>query len=188
MELDDLKTVWNEQSIDSHDQESERTKVMGIIKGSHRGILRSFTIDLVVAVGLNLAFVVVVFMFGSRVMPFLFKLIIAANVVAVPIYYKLYKSMMYLKHLDFGRDLKSSLESFLEYYRETLRFYKRSTVLLIVALLLLFSLDNSFQQLEFWIRMAIVFYLGIFLASTSWLVDKLYGGRIHEIESYLSNS
>jgi hypothetical protein len=188
MELDDLKTAWQENANGSQNLESERQRVMTIISGSRRSILRSFTIDIIVGIALNLSFAIVLIMFGSHVMPFLYKLMIGANLISLPIYYKLYKSTIYLKHLDFGQDMKANLETFLDYYRGTLRFYKRSTYLLIAALLLLFFLDDSFLQLDLWIKVAVVAYLGIFAVGIGWLIDRLYGRRISQIESYLQNS
>lgn len=188
MELDDLKTVWKENTNDAQNHESERQRVLTIISGSRRSILRSFTIDIILGLALNVSFVIVLIVFGSAVMPFLYTLMIGANVISLPIYYKLYKSTIYLKHLDFGQDVKASLETFLDYYRGTLRFYKRSTYVLIGALLLLFFLDDSFLQLDLWIKVAVVAYLGIFVVGIGWLIDRLYGRRISQIESYLQNS
>ncbi len=187
MELDDLKKIWSENFHPPHDVELERQKVERIIGGSRRSIMRSFTIDIIVGVGLNLAFVIVLMVFGSAVMPFLYKLIVAANLASLPVYYKLYRSTMYLKHFDFGQNIKANLENFLGYYRGTLRFYKATTYVLIIALLILFSFDDSFQQLEFWIKVAVFGYLGVFLVGTGWFIDRLYGHRISEINSYLQN-
>ncbi|HWA34086.1 MAG TPA: hypothetical protein VG737_08160 [Cyclobacteriaceae bacterium] len=187
MEIDDLKIIWKEDVGAPPDIESERTRIMAIITGSRRSIIRSFAIDILVSVGLNLAFVAVLVIFGDAVMPFLYKLVIAANLVALPVYFKLYRTTRYLKHFDFGKNVKENLGKFLDYYRGALRFYKRSTYVLIAALLLLFYFDESFLELALWIKVTIVAYLGVFLLGIGWLIDRMYGRRISGIESFLQN-
>ncbi len=186
MELDDLKTIWKTPEANTIGDEYDRERVMKIIQGSHRSIRRSFTSDIVVTLCLNLIFAITVMIFGGAIQNFLYKLVIVANLVSLPIYYRLYKSVQYLAHFDFGLDIRTSMSAFVDYYKRTLFLYKWATYGMIVGLLVLFSLDESFLALALWIKIMIVAYLLVFLVTAGWLLKKFYGGRIRRIEFYLN--
>lgn len=186
MELDDLKTIWKAPEANTIGDEYDRERVMKIIQGSHRSIRRSFTSDIVVALCINLTFAIIVMIFGGAIQNFLYKLVIVTNLVSLPIYYRLYKSIQYLAHFDFGLDVRTSMSAFVDYYKRTLLLYKWATYGMIICLLVLFSLDQSFLELALWIKTVVVAYLLVFLAAAGWLLKKFYGRRISRIESYLN--
>lgn len=185
MELDDLKSAWKHLDVSSSQHTLDSKEVLNLISQSHKRIKHAFVADVLIALGIWLSFVVVVIIFRQAVQLFLYKMVLTTVMFAIPIYYRLYRSIRFLTTIDYGKDIKTSLQEFIRYYKITIRYYQMGTYVMIGVLLILFFTDLSFLELALWIKGVIVLYLVLVSLLIQPLLKRIYWRKIESIESLL---
>jgi hypothetical protein len=186
MELDDLKSVWKADQGQRSEVE-EREVILQIIRRSDRGISKMLKWELAVG-GLGaLLYLVVIFYFDQKINSFHYKLIVPIVLFALPIYYRLYRSRESLRNMDYSGDVRSTLTSFLTYYKKTLLIYQWGTYAAFVMLAIVFATDQQFKTLKFWWQAAVYAYLAVGMLLAGPLVKRLYGHKVKAIEAYLAD-
>ncbi len=188
MELDDFKEKWKSPDIfdpQSVKKEDLQKKIDTIAK-SNGGIRKAFLFEVLFMAITYVGFLLVV-IFSSHVQSFIYKLVIVTLLGAVPICYRLYKSQKWLNSIDYAKDIRTNLMAFSVYYKMTLRLYRLISYLVIILLLVLFYTDESFLDLQPWLKISIVSYMFLILLLTGPYINKVYGKRVDSIESFLND-
>lgn len=188
MELDDLKHAWrnNTEHADiSAKDEHLKVKIAEIIR-SKRGLASNILFELVTAAFIYVIVGVVMSLYFKQVPMFIIKLIIIIFLGTLPIYYRLYLSMQWLKVIDYGKDIKSNLEEFIRYHRTTMKVYQIGGYSLTVLLFIVFITDTSFQAFEFWVRASVLCYLVICALLIKPLINRFYGRKSKVFEGFLA--
>jgi hypothetical protein len=188
MELDELKSIWKKSTTATSDSSRENApEVSRILETSRKGIGKVFAVEIVVAIVLYVGFVLMVVLSGLAIQSFIYKLIIITALFALPIYYRLYRSIRFLSDMDFSADLKSNLVQFLVHYKTSLRFYKWATYLMVIVILIFFFTDDSFIALSTSLKIGTMLYMAFVSVIVGPLVNRVYGKRIHAIEGLLAD-
>ena len=188
MELDDLKHAWKnntEHPEISAKDEHLKAQIAEIIR-SKRGLSSNILFELIVAVFIYVIVGVVLGFYFQQVPMFIIKLVIIIFLGTLPIYYRLYLSMQWLKVIDYGRDIKSNLEEFIRYHKTTMKVYQIGGYSLIMLLFIVFITDTSFQAFEFWVRASVLFYLVICALLIKPLINRFYGRKLKVFEGFLA--
>ena len=185
MELDDFKSLWKQSELTLGKSAPDTEEILQIISRSRRGIQRAFLADILIATAVWFTFTLTVIFFRQTVQPFLYKLVLITVLFAIPVYYRLYRSIRFLNNIDFGKDIRTNLMEFLGYYKVTLQFYRWGTYFMMIAMLIVFFTDNSFLQLGFGIRSVVVLYMVIAFVFAVPLVKWMYGKKIASLELFL---
>ncbi len=185
MELDDFKSHWRHSAKDDDKSLTDTQEILQIISRSKRGIQRAFLADILIATAVWLIFTLVVVFFRHIVMLFLYKMVFITVLFAIPVYYRLYKSIRFLHTIDFGKDIRTNLMEFLSYYKITLQFYLWGTYFMLFVMLGLFFTDDSFLQLPLWIKGVVVLYLALAFLFAGPLVRWMYGKKMESIERFM---
>ncbi len=125
MELDDLKHAWRnniEHPQISANDEHLKVQIAEIIR-SKRGIASYIRLELVLTAFIYIVVALVVGFYFEYVPMFIIKLIVIIFLGTLPIYYRLYSLMRWLKIIDYGRDIRSNLNEYVHYYKITMRIY-----------------------------------------------------------------
>lgn len=184
MELDDLKQAWKIPEKLKPEAE-DRDAIIRIIHRSGKGIARMIVWEGAIAVVMFSFFAIVVIFFNDRISLFHYKLVVPIVLYAIPVYYRLYRSLQFLRNLDFSRDIRSTLKAFVGYYSTTLRFYRWGSYVALIFLLVIFLTDEKFLAIDWWIQAMVVGYLLLAMAVTGPFVKRMYGSKVRDIESYL---
>jgi len=184
MELDDLRGAWKTPEKLKPEAE-DREFIVRVINRSGKGITRMMLWEGIVAIVMFSFYGVVVIFFSDRVSLFHYKLIVPIVLYAIPVYYRLYRSLQFLRNLDFSRDIRSTLQIFVKYYSTTLRFYQWGSYAALLFLLVIFLTDSQFLAVDGWIQALVIGYLILAMIVTGPFVKRMYGSKAKEIESYL---
>lgn len=186
MELDDLKHTWknsSEQLDMSMRDERLKTRLTEITRSKHR-LVSNILFEFVVATLMYAGVALTLSFYFQQVQLFIIKLIVIIFLGTLPIYYRLYLSMRWLRKIDYGRDIKSNLEEFVRYYRTTIRIYRVGGYVLIAVLFLVFITDTSFHALEAWVQASILIYLLLCALFIKPLTNRFYGRKLKVFESF----
>lgn len=187
MELDDLKHAWRNNikhpEISAND-EHLKVQIAEIIR-SKRGITSYIRFELVLTAFIYTVVALVVGFYFEYVPMFIIKLIVIIFLGTLPIYYRLYCLMRWLKIIDYGRDIRSNLNEFVRYYKITMRIYLVGGYTLIALLFVVFITDTSFLALEFWVRAFVLSYLVICAIFIKPIINRFYGRKIKVFEGFL---
>lgn len=183
MELDDLKKDWKElQTVSSNEDTPE---ILAIISRSRKSVRKIFAIEILIAVAIYIGFIIMVVIYGVAVPSYLYKVVMITLLLAIPIYYRLYRSIHFLENLNFGKDMKSMLTQFLIYYKNTMKIYKWGSYLMIIFIVIAFFTDKAFMELSTLFKTIFTAYLGLLSLTISPLVNRIYGRRIKGLEQLL---
>jgi len=186
LELDDLKNTWkNLQSDELVPEKEERGKIKEIIGRSRKRILTAIVWEIILTIIIYISFFGVVVLFPSSISSYHYKLAIIIGLFAIPVFYRLFRSVSFLNQIDYGRDIRTNLSGFLAYYKTTILFYRRGGYITICTLIAVFFTDASFMQLQLWIQVLILLYLIIFLLALNPWIKYMYGGKIKQIEAFM---
>ncbi len=187
MELDDLKAKWKasgdlqprveiRQSLERRISEIER---------SGRGIRTSFLFELMIIFVMYSAFITFVWIFGDRVLGYMYKMVFILGVGFLPALWRLHKAQKWIRSMDYTRDIQSNIRSFLTFYNRTLVIYKWSSYIVIVALLVMLFSDRDFISLSLYFRVGIVVYMAIAMLLTGPYIRVVYGRKTDAFEKFL---
>jgi hypothetical protein len=188
LELDDLKTAWKKlQSKELIPEKEERDKIMQIIERSRKGILTALTWEIILTLIIYISVLAVAFLFHSRLSSYHFKLLILVWLFAIPVFYRMSRSVSFLNQIDYGSNIRTNLTEFLVYYKTTIQFYRWGGYITICTLIVVFFTDAAFLNLQVWIQGLIVVYLIIVFFALGPLIKTVYGSKIKSIEIFLSD-
>lgn len=188
MELDDLKEQWarpdwnNAQAGD----DSEANKIQSILSKSRSGIRRMFSIEMGIGLLMYILFGLLAFWVKDSVELFLYKLVAVITVFAIPIYYRIYRSIRLLETADYGKDMKSHLSAFLTHYKITMAIYQWGSYLMILGCLLVFYTDDSFMRQSLLAKVLITLYMILAMIITKPLVNRFYGRKVKSMEEFVN--
>lgn len=185
-ELDDLKNTWkNLQSHETKPGKEERDRIKEIIGRSRKGILTALAWEIILTIIIYISFFGVVVLFPSSISSFHYKLIVIIGLFAIPVSYRLFRSALFLKQIDYGRNIRIYLTEFLAYFKTTMQFYRWGGYITICTLIAVFFTDVSFMNLQQWIQVFTLGYLITWLLALNPLIKHMYGKKIKLIEAYM---
>ncbi len=186
MELDDLKGVWKRQVMPPP-AEPDKERFRQIIQRSNRGISRILFWESVLGVAMIVFFGVSTLIFNERMHTYFIKLAIPVIVYAIPVYYRLYRSIRFLRTVDYSEDMRSTLTSFLDYYTKTIRLYVWGGYLAVLSVAVLLFTDAKFISLSILWKTIVLVYLGIAMLAIGPFARRYYGRKAKAIRQYLED-
>lgn len=188
MELDDLKEQWARPDWNNmqanHANEAEI--IQGIISKSRRGIRRIFSIEVGIGLLMYILFGILAFWVKESVSFFLYKLVAVITVFAIPIYYRIYRSIRLLETADYGKDMKTHLSAFLTHYKITMAIYQWGSYVMIIGAMIVFYTDESFMRQSLSAKIWITVYMIVCMIITKPLVKRFYGRKVKSMEAFVS--
>lgn len=186
MELDDLKIIWKESRTKVTTSGEPQVHILKAITQSEKRIQRVLTIEIVLTIILYGLFFAAVFSI-QNIPSYQYKLVIVVGLFAAFIFYRMYKSLRFLRRIDFGKNVHTTLIRFLLHYKITLKLYQWGGYFTILVLFLLFFTDSSFLELQLWVKGLIVVHLLITMLAVGPVVKRVYGRKIQSIERFLND-
>jgi membrane protein YdbS with pleckstrin-like domain len=190
MELDDLKKQWAKPDW-NHAQaghEHEADAIQAILSKSKRGIRRIFSIEMGVGLFMYVLFGVLAFWVKDSIALFLYKLVAVITVFAIPIYYRIYRSIRLLETADYGKDMKTHLSAFLTHYKITMAIYQWGSYVMIIGAMIVFYTDESFMRLSLSAKVWITVYMIVCMIITKPMVKRFYGRKVKSMEAFVNES
>ena len=184
MELDDLKTAWNEDAKLSITRASLQQRI-NQIENSGRKIRRAFVVELVIIGAIYLFFVGMIIIFHGEIQSFQYKLVAITSMGFLPAVYRLYQSQQWINAMDYANDIRSNLLAFLTYYKTTLKWYWWSSMIITVLLFIILFTDKDFLAMDVGWKIGTCAYIILVLLLARPYIKKVYGTRIQEIEIFL---
>jgi hypothetical protein len=188
MELDDLKETWRTATLDSSfNLKDTLQKRITAIESSGRGLRRTFLIEMAIVVVIYVAFIVLVWNMADKVQSYMYKLVAVTAIATVPVAWRMYKSQKWINSMDYTKDMRSNMVAFLQYYRLTVRLYQWSSYAIIVVVLLLTFMDESFIVQSSRVKFTFVIYMVAVFILTEPYIRIVYGRRISVFENFLKD-
>jgi len=187
MEFEDIKTLWDHSSVSdtTYFKMGDLEEKLSSVLKQKNGIELAFRIELLITAGIYTGFIIMVLLFGKSVQSFLFKMVAVVTIIAIPVFIRLYKSIQWREGLDYSRDVKSYLAERVNYFKKTLRFYRRASYSIIAITLVAFFTDASFNNLPLYLKCIIVTYLAVFAVLVGPYTKKMYGEKVALMEDVL---
>jgi membrane protein YdbS with pleckstrin-like domain len=190
MELDDLKEQWAKPDWNNMQANpaNEADQIQAIISKSRRGIRKIFSIEMGIGVLMYILFGILAFWAKESVSLFLYKLVAVITVFAIPIYYRMYRSIRLLETADYGKDMKTHLSAFLTHYKITMAIYQWGSYVMIIGALIVFYTDQSFERQTLSYKIWITVYMLICMVMTKPLVNRFYGRKVKSMEAFVNEA
>lgn len=198
MELDDLKEKWKlaeprsagalrggEPRYTPDVVKEALARKISALERSGRGIRRMFMMEMIVVIVIYLFFFLVVWVFGEKVMNFLYKLVIVTAIGSIPATWRLYKSQKWITSMDYSSDLRSNMVAFVTYFRTSIRIYKLSSYLVVAILILIMLFDHDFIRLPMTVKIITLAYMIAASLATGPYIRWAYGRRAAVFEDFL---
>lgn len=187
MDFDQLENIW--KSADNRttsDSETSLHRKLMAVTGTQRKITKYFRFEMVVMVS-SLIFFGVAAVLSEGLEPYFYKLLVLVLIGSVPINVRLFLSMKRIAGIDYSSDLQKNLIRARNHLKITIRVYYTLVVFSALSLAIMSWLDSYFLDLPYAWQMGVMIYLFIYLITSIYLVNKLYGRRLKELEELLGS-
>lgn len=187
MDFEQLKDVWNkaEQQVENESNNELRHK-LSAVTSTQQKIRQYFQYEIAIAVTGVILFGLVVY-FLVDLETYFYKLFAIIFLGSTPLNYRLYMSVKRLSNIDYSNQLQRNLILAKNHLKTTIRIYYTVIVLTIVALVFMSWGDNYFLQLPVTWQVGIMAYFLLFLISSIYWVNRLYGRRLRELRALLED-
>jgi hypothetical protein len=140
--------------------------------------------ELVILGAVYLFFVGMIIILHGQVQSFIYKLVAITLIGFLPLA-RLYQSQSRINSIDYTIDIRSNLRSFLTYYKTTLKWYWRSSIIISVLLFIMLFTDKDFLALKIELKIGICVYILVVLLIARFYLKKFYGRHVREFEIFL---
>jgi len=189
MELDDLKKQWKSTATD-HPADAIKDaieKKISKLERSGRGIARAFWIEMIVSWGMYVGFWIAMWYYHDLVESYMYKIVIMIGVAMIPIVWRLYRSMQWANSLDYSKDVRSNVVTFVSYYRKTLRFYEWGTYLISSISIAIMMTDSAFRSTNHRIQWTVIIYVIVVSLIARPYIHLVYGKKVAVFEDFLKD-
>ncbi|WP_373521140.1 hypothetical protein [Aquiflexum sp.] len=182
MDFDQLENIWKKaDNLATRDSEEALHQKLMAVTGTQRKIKKYFRFEMVIMVSSVIFFSTVALLNGG-LEPYFYKLFVLVLIGSIPINVRLFLSMKRISGIDYANDLQKNLIKARNHLKFTIRIYFGLIVFSVIALVVMSWLDSYFLQLPFAWQIGVIGYLFIFFIASLYLVNKLYGKRLKELE------
>lgn len=185
MDFDQLENIWkNANNQASSDSEMELHRKLMAVTSTQRKITQYFRFEIFILISSLILFGTVAVLNGGME-PYFYKLLILVLIGSVPINVRLFLSMKRISGIDYSHDLQRNLIKAHSHLKITIRVYYSLIVFSVIALVGMSWMDSYFLELPFAWQIGVMGYLFLFFITSIYLVNKLYGRRLKELEELL---
>lgn len=184
MELDDFKKSWQKEANPIITRESLHEKINSLEK-SGRKIRRAFITELAIVGFIFLFFVVTIFLFNGAIRSFMYKLFAITIIGFLPTAHRLYQSQQWINSIDYSGDIRSNLLAFLKYYKTTLMWYWRSSMIICALIFIMLFTDKDFLALGIEWKIGTCAYGVLILILARPYLRQAFGKHVQEFENFL---
>lgn len=187
MDIDQLKDVWKKAEISaSSKSDKELNQKLQAIIGTQRKIRQYFRYEMVIAVTSVILFGAVIYFLGD-LEPYFYKLFALVLLGSVPLNIRVFLSMKRILGIDYTHQLQKNLIAAKTHLKTTIRIYYIAVVFTVILLVFMSWWDEYYLQLTIAWQVGIMSYFLLFFIVSIYLVKKLYGNRLKELEELLED-
>ncbi len=184
MEIDNLKTIWKRQPSVEISQDDLLKKLTLLLRPAQK-MRKAYYREAALIVMIFSLFIAIVALCRGQISPFFYKLIAIVFFGISPIIYRFFQLDKSINNIDFSQDIRSNVVWFLAYFRKTLRWYWRCSLVISVFSIIVLFTDKDFLGLPLPWRMGTMAYMGLILFLTKPYLNKNYESKIKEMEDFL---
>ncbi|MFC0264383.1 hypothetical protein [Fontibacter flavus] len=187
MDFDQLENIWKKaDNLATRDSEAALHQKLMAVTGTQRKITKYFRFEMIVMVS-SLIFFGAVAVLNGGLEPYFYKLLVLVLIGSIPINVRLFLSMERISRIDYSYDLQKNLIKARNHLKITIRVYYTLVVFSALSLAIMSWLDSYFLDLPFAWQIGVMVYLFIYLITSLYLVNKLYGRRLKELEKLVED-
>jgi len=187
MDFNQIKNTWeqsNHHAKNDDDSNEEIKQKLKAVTSTQWKIKKYFRYEMFIAIAAILAFGIIV-IFDNELELYFYKLFALIVLGSVPVNLRLFLSMKRILGINYANQLQKNLISAKNHLKTTIKIYYTIVVVTVIALLVMSIWDEYFLQLPIAWQCGVFGYLFIYLIISIYLINKIYGKRLKELERLL---